>query len=267
MAPIRRTSRAQPNNVNASLELTSIHNALQLTLLTISKIRANSKLTFSAADLHTLSSIRNNVFTIQQNVTQFSRSVGKHNANQPQSTDSNSNNTSHERIITPRRTLINTIYNRPAAKPPKKKSCWYHTRHGDNTDPRNCDGSCGFVSTLSTKQPSLSQNKENIVPAAAVTKSITVSTPTITQAVSPSTNTVVQSIPNPAATQPIHSNIPASQSTVPSTSAQTSPMKWSTMCEAEENRLLADNPDPVNDTLSQAMLMAELRVELESVSD
>lgn len=254
MPPIRRTAHAM-STVTPSIELTTIQNALQLTQLTISRIRTNSKLAFSNADLDALSSIRNNVFTIQQEVTQFSRSIGKRNTNQPQSTmprhsatptNSSSNNTSPTRIVTPRRTLINKIYNRPATKPPKKNICWYHLRHW-----HNCDGSCGFVSTLPTdkQKSSLSQiqkNKENIVPTAAVKKSIIDPAPTVSQTISPPTAAVVQSIPD-------QTNGP--------------PVNWSDICEAEETRLLADNPDPVNDVLSQAMLRAELQAELNSVSD
>lgn len=205
MPPIRRTAHTM-TNVSPDIELTAIHNALQLTQLAISKIRTNSKLKFSTDDLDTLSSIRNSVFTIQQNVTQFSRSIGKRNTRQPQSTmpahsatptDSSLKNVKR-RIVTPRQTLINTIYNRPAAKPPKKDICWYHLRHGNNTDPRNCDGSCGFVSTLPTdkQQPSLSQtknNKENIVPTTAVTESIINPAPTVLQTISPPTAAVIQS--------------------------------------------------------------------------
>lgn len=273
MAPIRRTARTL-SNVKPPIELTTIHNALQLTQLAISKIRSNSKLIFSNADLETLSSIQDTVFSLQHNVTQFSRSIGKRNSNQQQSTipshsvtqtDSSSDNSSNTRIVTPRRALINAIYDRPTAKTSKKSIYWYHLRHGENTDPRNCDGSCGFVSSRPTnKQKPCSpqiQNKENMVPTAAFIKSITDPAPTIIKAA------IVQSIPVQTAAHPIHSTVPASQITIPSTLTQASPKNWSDICEAEENQLLADSPHPVNDILSQAMLRTELQIELESVSD
>jgi len=131
-------------------------------------------------------------------------------------------------------------------------------RHGENTDPRNCDGSYGFVSSRPTnKQKPCSpqiQNKENMVPT-------TDPAPTIIK------TAIVQSIPVQTAAHPIHSTVPASQITIPSTLTQASPKNWSDICEAEENRLLADGPHAVNDILSQAMLRTELQVELESVSD
>lgn len=247
MAPIRRTSRAQPNNVNPSLELTSIHNSLQITQLAIRRLQAK-KLTFTTADLEKLTTICADVYSIQNNVAPLSRSIGKIKPTTPTSTmqarlttpsDSLPIDTPHEQIKTPRRTLINTIYNRS----PKKTICWYHKRHGAATDARNCDGSCGYVSPLiPTKlQPKrvLSQNqnnKENIIPA-----------PTTMQSISkPPTNKK----PPMAITQ---------------TSAKTATMDWAALCEAEENQLLAS--DGTTDTLMKAMLMADLRTELESVSD
>lgn len=240
MAPIRRTSRAQPNSVNTSLELTSIHNSLQITQQTIRRMQTNSKVTFTTADLDKLTTIYTAVFSVQNDVAQLSRSIGKNIPHSPKSTvqDLRPINTSHIQTITPRRALINKIYNRS----PKKDICWYHKRHGDATDPRNCDGSCGYVSPLVSKNRKPTQNvlcqiqnnKENIIPDDAI-----------------------QSIPVP---------VPADMQSIPIlTSAQPTTMDWPAMCDAEENQLLAD--DGTTDLLTKAMLKADLRTELESVSD
>lgn len=274
MAPIRRTSRAQPNNVNPSLELRSIHNLLQITQLAIRRMQANSKLTFTPSDLEKLTTICAAVYSIQNNVAQLSRSIGKIKPTTLTSTvqarlitpsDSLPIDTPHEQIQTPRRTLINTIYNRS----PKKTFCWYHKRHGAATDARNCDGSCGYISPIIPKkqQPTqrvLSQNqdnKENIIPA-----------PTTMQSIPAPAPTNMQSIPNPPPTNiAINlaiSKLPADKPppmTITQTSAQTATMDWAALCEAEENQLLAG--DGTADTLMKAMLMAELRTEVESVSD
>lgn len=211
--------------------------------------------------------------SIQNNVTQLSRSIGKNKPNTPKSTvqaslatpsDSRPIDSSHVQIITPRRTLINTIYNRS----PKKTICWYHKRHGDATNARSCDGTCGYVSPLVPKnqQPAQSvqyqiqNNKENIIPADTV-QSICAPVPANMQSVpNPPTNNIAINL----AISKLIPDQPPPMAITP-TSAQTANMDWATLCDAEENQLLSD--DGATDTLTKAMLRADLQNELESISD
>lgn len=125
MAPIRSTSRVLPNNVTPSLELTSIHNSLQITQLAISQMQSNCRLTFTAANINELTTIQTAVHSIQHKVVQLTHSIGKNKSATTNPlmhvdlaafSESQSSDTSRVRILTPQRALINTLYNRSPKK-------------------------------------------------------------------------------------------------------------------------------------------------------